>query len=500
MTAKRKKRIVEIYFILYLAALLFLLPDSKREIQQGIGTGIQVFQPSFVLLPEKNTLICRVVLEEDGPKIYSHDSINTIFYTGDVEDVKFDFIIEDQTLKNAVSISSHSNPTSKFFQYEDRSEQNAAVFKWYPPLQELSSRTFVVRVKATANVKNAQSETDSTLKSKIVTYSTQFTLLLVYLNAPGGNPLFAQNFFRPQQTDTSMQFTIPFQSLLPQIPTGTMNYTIRNQEIRQIAGQRWLNTLTVTNVNLLKDLTSEQVKIDYTPKNTGGRAEIFSIKDDEIIVQGITPTFGKMKVTLSFQRKYDTDQKDITFNVTPVAFESPNYERYMYPEITYEFEPNLPDIGKNVYAVITDGKTIRAKSQKGEKFKFTPTPMDIDNVFYLERYIDNDLIGEKNVIRVLQYPEPVIVDIQQISNDEVEVITRSHGISNKTRNEVESFIVEGNASYRDLRGKLVEKREKSFPVTIQYFRFKAESGDKPFNFRIVAVDMIGNKSIPKIYR
>ena len=505
MKYKRKKRLVEIYFILYLSALLFLLPDPKGAQIEEIGAGIKIYQSSFELLPEKNTLICRVAIDSSGPQIISIDSVNTIFYTGDVEDVFFEFIVEDQSLNNSIKLTSNEKPTSKFFRFEQNNRQHAAVFKWEPPLQEFSSKTFVVKVIATAKKrtpdKNINAQLSNETSDERVRYSTQFSLLLIYLNAPGGNPIFTQNLFRSPIQDTSYQFTMPFQSLVQQFPSGKINMFAQSSEIRQIAGQRWVNNIIVSNVNLLKDLTPEGVRLSFKPKNTGGQAEIYDIREDEIVVQGTTPDHGKMKVELAITRKYDGEEKTITFNVSPQPFEEPDYDRFMYPEIAYKIDPKLPDIGKNVYALIRDDNNqIRARSQKGEVFKFTPTIQDIGKSFYLERYIDNELLGEKNLISILDYPVPVIMDIQNVKQGEVEVITRSFGVKNKTRNEVEKFIVEGNAKYRDLRGKITGTMGKSFPVTIQYFRFKPKDPDKPFSFRIIAVDRTGKKSLPKIWR
>jgi len=501
MNRNKKRRLVEIYFILYLSALLFLLPDGKKDNVDGIGTGIQIYQPSFNLIPEKNTLICRVVLDSAGPRIMYLDSVNTIFYTGDVEDVNFEFTVEDQTINSSFTLSSNENTQNKFFSFTQNDDRHAAQFRWSPPLQEISSKTYVVKISAIAKKKSiVNSSEDEDVTSKTVKNTAQFSLLLIYLNEPGGNPLFTQTYYTSVLEDTSYQFTMPFQNLVPSIPTGKINMFSASSDIRQIAGQRWVNTVIVSNMNLKNDITSRGIEIEYSPKNIGGKAEIYDIRDDEIIIQGITPSYGKMKVKVSATRKYDGSEKYVTFNVSPEAFEIPDYERYMYPEITYEIDPKLPEIGQDVTAVIKNGNSIRAKSQKGEKFKFTPSNIDIDEVFYLERYIDKELLGEKYPIRVLQYPQPEIVDIQRISDREIEVITRSYGLKNKTRNEVESFEVDGNAVYRDLRGKITENREKSFPVTIQYFLFSPEDPDKPFSFKITAKDRIGSKSLPKIYR
>ena len=94
----------------------------------------------------------------------------------------------------------------------------------------------------------------------------------------------------------------------------------------------------------------------------------------------------------------------------------------------------------------------------------------------------------------------MIIELKNISSNEVEVITKAFGIYNKSRNEVDYFNVEGNAKYRDLRGQITEQQEKFYPVVVQYFRIFPSDPSKPFSFKIEAVDRIGNKSMPKIYR
>jgi hypothetical protein len=420
--------------------------------------------------------------------------------------VFFEFIVEDQSLNNSIRLISNTKPESKFFRFVQNDKRHAAIFKWNPPLQEVSSKTFVVKVIATAKKrtpdKDINAQKSSVNSDKRVKYSTQFSLLLIYLNAPGGNPVFSQNIYTSHFQDTALQFTLPFQNIVPQLPTGKINMFARYSDIKQIAGQRWTNYIHVSNADLLKDLTPEGVRIRYSPKNTGGKAEIYNIKDGQIVLRGLTPTHGKLKVEVSIARKYDGEEKTVTFNVSPQPFEEPGYQKIVYPEIVYEIKPNLPtNIGKDVYAIIRDeNNKVRARSQKGETFKFSPSTLDINKVFYLERYIDKELFGERYPISILDYPPPIIVDIQRKSNNYVEVITRAFGIKDRTRNEIEKFIVEGNATYQDLRAKITEKHEKSFPVTIQYFKFKPKNKNKPFSFRIIAVDRMENKSKPRILR
>ena len=194
MTKTPKRRTIEIYFILYLAALIFLLPDGSEVFRTGKGTGIKVFQPEFVLLPDKTTLTCRAIFDSSGTKIISLDSVNTIFYSGDVEDVKFDFIVEDQTLKNSLTLNSESKPTTKFFRIEEHRDKQAAFFYWTPPTHDQFSKIYLVKVIATAKTKkpdpNVNSQIEKKNEGKIVKFTTQFSLFVMYANDQGGNPIF----------------------------------------------------------------------------------------------------------------------------------------------------------------------------------------------------------------------------------------------------------------------------------------------------------------------
>jgi hypothetical protein len=490
-----KRRTIEIYFILYLAALMFLLPDGTYEQKKGQGTGIQIYQPEFVVIPEKTTLTCRVVLDSAGPRIISLDSINTIFYTGDVENVEFEFKVEDQFLRNTLTLSNDKHAMTKYFRFDEQPDKHAAFFKWTPPLQENFSRTYTVKVIATAKLRNPDGE--SITENRLVKHTAQFNLLVIYLNAPGGNPIFAQNYFRPMMQDTAFQFTLPYQSFIPQIPSGEVMGWSENAEVRQIANQRWFNTVFFTNINLNSDLFKYTLTPDRKLDN-GGSVEIAEIRQNAVILQGITPSYGKLSVKIEVYRKPDFKAGSATFIVAPQPFEQPEFDKNMYPEVVYTIDPKLPDIGKDVKAVISDGRNIRAQS-KGEVFKWSPMHADVGKEFKLIRYLGDEEL-EKNPINILAFPQPVIIDIKIISDKEVIVVTKSFGILNNTRNEVDEFIVEGNAKYRDLRGEISEQKDKIYPIVLQYFRFTPQNPDKPFSFKIEAVDRLKNKSLPKIYR
>ncbi|MGB9913734.1 MAG: hypothetical protein ACPLRO_10245, partial [Candidatus Kapaibacteriota bacterium] len=153
-SSKRKRRIVEIYFILYLAALVFILPESSFK--PGGGNGPEVigdFQSGFILIPEKSALVCNVVVEPNGYRITKIDSTNVIFYTGDFEDIQFEFTIEDQATSRSITLRPDKNYSAKYFRVVEVPEKKAAVFYWRPQYLENFNTTYLVKVTATAKSK-----------------------------------------------------------------------------------------------------------------------------------------------------------------------------------------------------------------------------------------------------------------------------------------------------------------------------------------------------------
>ena len=499
MSKLPKRRAVEIYFVLYLAALVFLLPD-KRDFERFFinNLGTPVYQPLFSLLPEKTTLTCRAIIDSTGPTIVSLDSVNTIFYSGDVESVQFEFEIFDQTLKQSLKLSSDTKTTTRFFKMTQHKNQQAATFIWNPPLYEKVSKTYQVRVIATARSRgdNPIFVGQKTPSGKPQTFrvKTQFSLLLIYLNKETGLPVFQQ----PEPgIDTNALFN-PFRNFLPQIPTGRISLTPETYDLKAIAYQKWTNIMYAFNINLLRDLDKSDIKVSNEPRDNGGEAYILNTQEDKFYIHGKTPSYGRMKVTVYVKRKYDGAESSKEFYVSPQTYEQPEYDQYMYPEQTYLIDPKLPLLGKETKAYIKDGSVIKARSNQGEKFQFSPELRDTGKILYLERYIDNNLLGQPSPIRILTFPEPEILELRERAPGEIDVQTRSFGFYNKELNEVVRFEIQGNAKYEDKRGRVFDMKDS--PVRIQHFVFKAANPNRPFEFRIVAIDKRGKRSFSKSYK
>jgi len=503
MSVVRTKKAIEIYFILYLAALVFLIPDGRDlNKQETTGDGIQFITPKFALFPEKTNLTCRLIMDSTGPRILTIDSVNRIYYSGDVEDVKFEFIIEDQFLKQNLVLTSDIKPRSRFFRIEKEGENQSILFYWMPPINERQNKTYLVRVNAygssRTDLANSKGLSDAGKVKQIYKVTQQFSLLMIYVNDPQPSQQITQQL--PLQLlgiDTLFRSLPQFQQQTSSIPIGPIQLMADKKEINAIAYQQWTNTIYINNANPIKDLSKIDLRVRLEPPDNRGVAEILDKGENKFIIHGKTPSTGRMVVELAVVRKYDNADAATRFTVTPAPFEQPDFPKIMYPEQRYTFDPKMPLLGIEPKAYLKEGNIIRAKSNQGEKFIFTPEITDTGKVFTLERYIDNELLGEKHFTRVVNYPDPIIYEIIYMGQT-AEVITQSYGFKDKERNEVVDFIIEGNAKWQDMRGKMTVLQDKA--TVIQHFRFEPKTPSKPFQFKIQAVDKRGKVSLPKTYR
>ena len=74
----RKHKTIEIYFVLYLAALILLIPEKKEIEQQNSDFIARTYLPDMSLNIEQNTLNCFIDSDSSGLKIASLDSEHNI--------------------------------------------------------------------------------------------------------------------------------------------------------------------------------------------------------------------------------------------------------------------------------------------------------------------------------------------------------------------------------------------------------------------------------------
>lgn len=476
---KTKRRHIEIYFILYLAALVLILPNGHDKKNSANDSFDSKDNNVFSISPAKTNLFAKAVKDSLGWRLVSLDSTNSVFFNGDVENIQYEFLLQDNSINQFININNQDQYTSKYFRYQENKEYNSADFFWYPPRLDGINKTYTVQVTATAKLKNS----NQYYKAK-----TQFGLNIVYVNTV--------NTGHVQTTDMFGLFLDSLKRLQMNnsvaLQNGSFELVPEKEYIRTLGMQKWTNTIFAYNINLFRDLKRKpEMYFKNDPASNGGEVHM-DVAADKIILTGRAPNSGKTIVTLKVVRKSDDAVKTFSFNVAPSSLEMPSYDRVMYPGKTYVIEPKLPLVAQEVKAYLKDGNYVRAGSNSGERFTFTPNYSDTGKTLVLERFIDKNLIGERFQIKVRAYPGPEIIEMQQESNGDIRVKTRSYGFVGAENNYVIDFEIRGNASYKEIYGKFDDDRDRL--THIQVFRIRQRNAKQPFTFSIAAVDRTGKRS------
>ena len=172
-----RRRGSEIYFVLYLSALILLLPGKQEQKStEAVDAITALFQQSFSLLPEKNTLLSRITTDSTGASILQLDTSNVLLLTGNVSDITFECNVEDQNNDEVIQVTSKEG---EHFSIVYDSTKKLVFFSWHPPISMLSSLnkslSYIVIVKAKAKpfISGKNPELQQLLKSTNATLQTE---------------------------------------------------------------------------------------------------------------------------------------------------------------------------------------------------------------------------------------------------------------------------------------------------------------------------------------
>ncbi len=476
MTIGRNRKI-DIYFVLYLAALLFLLPDSeKKELGNKYESSLPILEQTFNLYLDKTTLICTAALDSNGINIISFDSINTIYYTGNVDNVRMEFTIQDQNL-GLYSYVSDVNYKGKFFRIVESRNEKATYFYWNPTFDELTNKSYIVDVIAYAK----ENQTGNEVKARI-----KFSLNLLFIR----DVISSQQLISIKESDTT---------LLNNLSSPTFESTARPVEllvassiVESLAYENWSNQIFI-NGTISRDIEKIlPLRILRNPENNGGTAEIIDLKGSTIILGGRTPFGGNMKVEFALIRKYDGQKISLEFTVSPRPIRQPEFANRMYPGAKYYIKPNLPILkGITTQAILKDGQNERVVSDGISEIEFVPELNDTGKTFVLERYINQTLRDKFNIF-IQSIPEPKIIRLVSDSPGKVKLETRSFGYYKGKENLVQYLEIDGNAKYFQKFGTLpVSSNELEHS---QFFEIVPKNVKEKFEFRVRCIDNYGKKS------
>lgn len=475
-----------------------MLPDKRDEnpVEED-DFALRVLGRGFTLHLEKTTLACSLLRDSTGLRIISLDSTNSIFYSGNVENVKFDFIIEDQTLRRKLVLSTEDKTASRFFRIEERPDQQAALFFWKPPLNERLNHSYLVHVTATGKLPADSAR--GIFEDRIIQDKTKFSLNVITLNEQNYPLILADSLLAGDSLRADTLSGMDREALINELIAGDITLKPRALSIKAYAYENWTNQIFVLGANPRRDIRRPEIDLTLFPrdKNNGGTASIIGIDDYSIIIGGKAPFFGSMRIKLTVTRKYDDKIFSTDFTVYPKPIGRPDFEPVMYPGIKYKINPNLTPISdREISVVLKDGQNRRAISRDGSVIEFTPGQDDTGKNLYLLRYIDEKLIDEY-IIQVNDFPGPEIIRISKVRDKSVRVETRSYGVYKGLENFVELDVVSGNAKVLEKLGH--EQKDAAEMKWVQYFEITPKRSGRPFSFKIRAVDRRDRKSPTKSY-
>lgn len=475
--AVKRRKSVEIYFVLYLVALVLLMPDSKDA---SLRPGTDALAPVRIeLFPEKIRLECAIQRDSSGPvKILSADSINIIRFSPALNTMRVRATIEDVENGQMLTIDDSLPQQSTFASVKVSPERGIISFRWSPLLASFSSRTFRVTLQV-SGVPIAQDDEQAQAVGQ-----TQFVLTTIVNNQqPPQVIVLGGRVDTLVMRDTAMsrQFTESLSSEFWIEPARTM--------IMAAAGKEWNNRITIGGADPARDLQSLP-----TVRVVGGAQIELSryIEQRTLIVKGKAPVNGNSVIEVLATRT-DGKQTRQTFTVQTVTTAIPRVPEIAYPGVEIVIDPLLPSV-ESARAVITDGSRELSSSSSG-LVRYKPLILDTGKVLVFERTIDGQTDYSSNIY-VRAFPSPIIREVRRGNDPDTKTISVQFFGQDRTANRPSLKIIDGNiASLRKLAGNL-RPADNQKPVVswIEVFEVTRKDPNRPFVFRVQAYDERGRQS------
>ncbi len=473
-----ERRRIDIYFVLYLVALVLLLPDrapAPTPIDDALSSLRLELQPQNVRLQQtvrRDTL--------GGVAQIALDSTNLIKYIGNVDDLHVSARIEDVQTGQTITVQS-GDAENGMFSVEPRPDSKSILFRWRPSLLTPSDRTFRVTIEGSGAPilpTNQGASSVTTLPPGLrVSGTTQFVLATV-VQADRANGATA---LLPTTT------TIPSTSLGDPLGGGQFWLGPSKDKIVLLATKEWLNKIVVGGADPTRDLAGMPT-IRTSGAELSDEVELtLDAAERSLVIKGKAPRSGTATVEVTAERR-DGQKRTVSFTVAAEPLPAVNLPTEIYPGVEYVFATKLPDI-PNVKAMIRDLGAVRVETT-GDALRFVPSIQDTQKILTFERYVDNQREGLVSNLRVRSHPAPEIADVKDIGSGlGKRVVVIFWG--DRARNRPELVVLEGNAALpKKVYGNMRPVNPNEKPITRWYEEFEVERKDpsKPFAFRIMARD------------
>lgn len=475
----RRRRKVEIYFVLYLAALVLLMPDS-RDIVFGAGNGTDELR--LDLQPERLRLVCRFAKDTTGAVgITAMDTVNIIRYFGTASDVDVEAVVED--VETGYRIPLADGESTGLFSLANDPSRSAIRFVWKPMMLEPVGRTFRVTIAATALASNGLQNGPGRVSA-----TTQFVLSTVVDDRPADRTLvriesIVDTVYVQQQSVGFNDNGLPDEFWVEPAQT----------RIIQLAGTRWSNRLVVSGADLKRDLMGLPIARSSDVRTANSITVVPGPQDRQATVEGIMPQAGTASVDVTIKRR-DGQERTVRFSLESRQLAPLKVPSVLYPEIAYDIESRLPELsGQTVSIAMADGERWRVPPTTDSLLRFTPQWSDTGRTYVVKRFVDGNQVST-DAVRVRSFDAPEIVEVSRLADGEARrIVVRFHG---RKENRPTLDVLEGNAAVRKRYGDLraANRAERPTISWIEVFDVEPADRSKPFTYRLQAVDRRGARS------
>jgi hypothetical protein len=475
---QRQRRRVEIYFVLYLLALVLLMPDRPAETAPQGETAVAM---RIDLIPEQVRLTCEIKRDSSGGvRLLRLDSMNVIRYSPRLSNVSVRAIIEDVSSGQTLTVEPNTAGTRRFASLRHDVARSAFVFTWSPMLDASTSKTFRVTLQASGIPVNGVS-TDAMQAMG----STQFVLMTVVNDRQP-----PQLVYLPGRRDT----LVLRESAAEQVSATTSGefwLEPARDAITAFASQEWSNRISVGGADPARDLADlPQVRISGDPMSEVSR----SVDQRTLVLRGRAPRSGTSLVEVT-ARRADGRQATTRFSVSGVLYPSVAVPDVVYPGVEYVIDPKLPSDRPGVRAVVRDGAREIISADAGIiRVRFAAR--DTGRTLIFERSIDGIAEANAQPLTVRAFPGPIIREIRRDPDQNKRIIVVQFYSNERGQNRPQMRVVEGNAgSVRKLAGYL-RPADNARPTVawIEVFEVSRRDASKPFVFRVQASDERGKES------
>lgn len=475
---QRQRRRVEIYFVLYLLALVLLMPEGAPV----PSTADQSPTPLRIeLFPERVRLTCEVKRDSlGGVRLLRLDSVNVIHYSPQLTNVSVRAVIEDVASGQSLTIDERSPATRRFASVRHDPSRSAFVFSWSPLTDVALSKTFRVSVYASGTPVNGVA-TDAMQ----AVGSTQFVLMTVVNDQQP-----PQLVYLPGRRDTlvlreSSPATAP--------AAGAAEFWLEpaRDNVTAFASAEWTNRISIGGADPQRDL------LELPSLRLGGESmqEVSrTIEQRTLILRGRAPRSGTAFVEVSARRS-DGRVSTTRFTVSAINYATPSVPDVVYPGVEYVIDPKLPSDRTDLRAVIRDGgREIVSVDQGLVRVRFAAR--DTGKTMVFERSVNGSVEAGAQPIVVRPFPGPVIREIRRDADPNKRMVVVQFFSNERGENRPQLRVVDGNASSpRKLSGYL-RPADNTRPVVawVEVFEITRRDASKPFVFRVQAADERGKES------